>query len=333
MTRGISPADAVRPWLGAALVAAALIAVTVPAAAEINWHASYDEALAAADRSDRPILVFVYLSEQTDRISGPREEIRLNRQSQRRAERRDARMMLEQTFTAPEVVAAAKGFEALKLDLVDPATDDARRALRVSPGVDVATETRAAMYPISVFLDSAGQELFRRHGSMPALGFAALLDQASKLHHARIGVLDNPQDAANRRSLGRAYMEMGPAPEDHAYRSAVEHLEAAIRLDPENETGAKFDAEVDLAILSVAESPAEAIRRLTELQAEDEDSHRRLEIEYYVAVAHFVQENVPAARQILSRFKTDDEDSPYFDSPWTPQALGLLQYIKQLGGG
>ncbi len=331
MTRGISQSGAVRPWLGAALVAAVLIAAAVPVAAEIHWHESYEAALAAADRADKPILVFVYLSEQTNRFSGPREEIRLNRQGRSRTGRLDAHMMLEQTLTAPEVAAAAEGFEAVKLDLVDPATDDARRALRVSPGVDVATETRAAMYPISVFLDSAGQELFRRHGSMSALGYATLLDQASQLHDARNAVLDDPQDAVARRNLGRAYMEMAPAPEDHAYTSAVEHLEAAVRLDPQNESGAKFDAQVDLAILSVAEAPAEAIQRLTELQTEDEDSHRRLEIEYYVAVAHFVQENVQAARQILSRFENPGEDSPYFDSPWTPQALGLLQYIKQLG--
>jgi tetratricopeptide (TPR) repeat protein len=165
---------------------------------------------------------------------------------------------------------------------------------------------------------------------MPALGFAAQLDRAAHLHKSHQEVLDNPRDPVKRRNLGRAYLEMDPTPEGHVYNEAIQHLEAAIELDPGNETGAKFDAQVDLAILSIPESPDQSVNRLFQLQTEDEDDHRKLEIQYYMAVAHFVMEEYSEAKKLLREFETNDKSSPYYDSEWTPQALGLLQYIKQL---
>lgn len=321
----------IRP-LTVALAAVLLVAAAVPgAAAGINWHDSYESALSAAGQSDKPILVFVYMSEQNRSASGPREQIRINREdAQGSGQRLDVVRMLQETLNAPEVVEAATQFESFKLDLLDPANDDARRQLKVSPGVDVSTDTRAAMYPLTVFLDSSGHELFRRPGSMPALGYAALLGQAAKLQAARNAVLDDPRDATKRRQLGRAYMEMDPTPEDRIYEAAVEHLQAAIQLDPQNETGANFDAQVDLAILSIPEAPEEAVGRLFELQTQGNDGHRKLEIQYYMAVAHFVMEDYASAKKLLREFETEDRNSPYWDSPWTPQALGLLEYVKQL---
>lgn len=321
-----------RRWPTAALLIAALVCLIAgPALAKINWHDSYEAALAAAEESGKPIFIFVYLGDQVGERVGPREEIRLDRrQSTSRRQRIDVTRMLEQTLTAPEVMEAAKQFEALKLDLLDRANDEARHALRVSPGVDPSGETRAAMYPITVFLDPSGEELFRRHGSMPAVGYAAQLDQAARLHALRAAVNEDPRDPVKRRELGRAYMEMDPTPEGRIYATAVEHLEAAIRLDPDNAAGAKFDARVDLAILDIPQSPEQSVTRLNELQGEDADGHRALELQYYTAVAHFAMEDYNAARQILRKFETDDRRSPYRDSPWTPQALGLLEYIKQL---
>lgn len=312
------------------LVATVLIVAAGPAAAKINWHDSYESALEAAEKSGKPVFVFVYLSDQ-GQFSGPREEIRLNQRSHPGSQRRiDVRQMLEQTLSDPEVMEAAKQFEPVKLDLCDPANDTARRELRVSPGVDPSTSTRVGMYPITVFVDPEGEELFRRHGSMPAVGYAAQLNQAAELHSRRNAVLEDPRDPVKRRELGRAYMEMDPTPEDRIYDAAVEHLEAAIRLDPENETGANFDARVDLAILSIPESPENSVAKLFQLQSEDDDGHRKLEIQYYMAVAHLVLEDYDAARKLLREFETDDRRSPYWDSPWTPQALGLLEYIKQI---
>jgi len=324
-----------RAMLPAAVLTGLLIALAIaPASAKINWHDDYDAALAAAEKSDKPIFVFVYLSDQGGAFSGPREHIRLDRPDTADARHRlDVQRMLNETLSSPEVTDAAKMFEAVKLDLLDPASDAVRRRLQVSPAVDPDPEiqARVAMYPLTVFLDQTGTELFRRHGCMPALGYAAQLQQAASLHEKREAVLADPRDPVARRELGRAYMEMDPTPEDRIYDSAVEHLEAAIRFDPDNATGANFDARVDLAILEIPESPEQSIPRLFQLQTEDLDDHRKLEIQYYMAVAHFVMEDYKSAKQLLREFETDDEDSPYWDSPWTPQALGLLEYIKQIG--
>ena len=318
-------------WLTTALMATLLTATAGPAAARIDWHDSYSAALEAAEQSGKPIFAFVYLSDQPGQFAGPREEIRLEERTHPGSGRPlDLKRMLNQTLSDPAVTAAAKQFEAVKLDLRDPTNDDARRRLKVSPGVDPSSETRVAMYPITVFLDSTGTELFRRHGTMAAVGYAAQLDRAAQLNEKRDAVLDDPRDPVKRRELGRAYMEMDPTPEDRIYDAAVEHLEAAIRFDPGNETGANFDARVDLAILSIPKSAEEAVSKLFQLQGEDEDGHRKLEIQYYMAVAHFVSEDYASARKLLREFQTEDKHSPYWDSPWTPQALGLLQYIKQI---
>ncbi|HCA45904.1 MAG TPA: hypothetical protein DEP45_00730 [Armatimonadetes bacterium] len=196
--------------------------------------------------------------------------------------------------------------------------------------MDAGTETRVAMYPITLFLDPTGQELFRRHGCMPAVGYAAQLQQGYDLFLKRQAVLDAPQDARKRRDLGRAYMELDPTAGDRVYAAAVEHLEAAIQLDPGNATGASFDARVDLAVLRLPEGPAEAVSALTALQSEDVDGHRKLETQYYMAIAHFVLEDYASAKRVLREFETDNRNSPYYDSPWTPQALGLLEYLKQI---
>jgi tetratricopeptide (TPR) repeat protein len=330
MIQSSAPLKAFARTLAVALTAT-LLTFAAGSAAEINWHDSYETALEAAEKSGKPVFAFVYLSEQEQQSSGPREEIRIDRPGAARGgQRLNVEQMLEQTLADPEVIAATEKFEAVKLDLVDPATDSARHALKVSPGVDAATETRAAMYPITVFLDSTGKELFRRHGSMQPIGYAAQLGQATRLHERREAVLDNPQDPVKRRELGRAYMELDPTPGDRIHDAAVEHLEAAIRFDPDNEEGANFDARVDLAILQIPEATEQSVEELTELQREDGDGHRALEIQYYAAVAHFVLENYAAARKLLREFETDDRNSPYWDSPWTPQALGLLEHIKQI---
>ncbi len=331
MTRPSERRRSTSAILSAAILFAALSAVGAPSAcAAIDWHGSLDKALQAAEKSGKPVFAFVYLGEQTPGASGQREEISLRREGDPVASQQvDIERMLKLTLSDPDVVAAARGFEALKLDLCDPRTDAARIALKVGPGVDAINETRVGMYPITVFLDSSGEEIFRRHGCMPALGYAAQLEQARELLEKRSAVLDDPQDAVKRRNLGRAYMEMDPTPDGHIYLAAVENLEEAVRLDPRNETGANFDARVDLTILAIPRDPKQSVPELFRLQSEDADDHRKLEIQYYMAVAHFVMEDYASARQLLREFETEDRNSPYWDSPWTPQALGLLEYIKQ----
>lgn len=313
-----------------AVMLGVLVTAGAVCAGQIDWHDGFEEAMAAAEQSGKPVFAFVYLGDEVNRPSGPREQIQVRRQGSRSSGTRlNVEEMLDDILHDQQVVAAARNFEAVKIDLCEPQSDAARRQLNVSPGI--AENTRVGMYPITVFLEPSGQELFRRHGCMPAIGYASQLDTAYDLHRKKQAAEADPRDPVKRRELGRAYMEMDPTPDDRIYRAAVENLEAAIRLDPDNSTGANFDARVDLAILSIPQSEEDALQKLFQLQSEDTGGHRKIEIQYYMAVAHFVNEDYASAKKLLREFETNDRKSPYYDSPWTPQALGLLEYIKQSG--
>ena len=314
------------------MIAAAAIAIllVLPASAQgINWHTSLDDGLRPAEASHKPMIVFVYLGADDDYV-GQREDISLTGdRADRQRQVLDIRRMIDRTLTDAGVVAAARSFEPVMLDLRLKANDDARERLKVSPVVSEGTDHRVGVYPITLFLDSHGDELFRRHGYLPPEAYELQLLRAANLFDGLRETIANPDDATARRNLGRAYMEMDFARGDRFYEAAVRNLEMAVELDPRNESGASYDARVDLAILRLPDNPTEALRALAELQAEDEEDSRRLEIQYYMAVAHYVLEDHAAAARILSDFETDDRRSPYFDSPWTPQALGLLQYIRR----
>ncbi len=313
-------------------VIVALAAAATASAAEIDWHKSFEKGLEAAGDSGKPILVFVYISGSETGHVGERREISLpGSESSRHQQQLDRRRMLEETLTDPGVVNAAEAFEPVLLDLRLKANDSARERLKVSPVVSGSGE-RVGVYPITLFLDSNGDELFRRHGYLPANGYELQLERAATLFEKLDEIVEDPDDPVLRRELGRAYMEMDFSKGDPFYEAAVRHLEKAIELDPDNATGAKFDARVDLAILRLPDNPEEALGKLFQLQSEDEDGNRRLEIQYYMAVAQYVLEDYEAAMQILSRFETPNKDSRYYDSPWTPQALGLLQYLRRATG-
>ncbi len=311
-----------------------LLLACAAAEAGIDWHESLEAALEAAGESGKPLLVFVYIGGQDADFEGQRQQIHLPGSEEDRARQRvQVSEMLNDTLVDPGVVHAAEAFEAVRLDLRLRCNDAARRRLHISPGVDPATGVRAGMYPITLFLDSNGDELFRRHGSLPPVAYQLQLERAANLFAKLDAVAAQPGDAVARRELGRAYMEMDFAPDDPFYRAAVRNLEKAIELDPDNATGAKYDARVDLAILHLPDDPGTAVGSLFQLQVEDPDGRRRLEIQYYMAVAQYVLEHYDEAIQLLAQFETEDRDSPYYDSPWTPQALGLLAHIRARQGG
>ncbi len=318
MAARVRPTDRrglVRSTFIALLAALATFASSVAPAAQVRWHDSFEDGLAAAAESHKPIMVFAFVSQPGGVYDFAHDG------------------MLRETLVDPGVVEASELFEAVRLDVRLRRNDEARRRLKVSPVVSASTGVidgeRVAAYPITLFLDHRGEELFRRHGYLPPAAYRMQLERAANLFHGLNEVTQNPRDAVARRGLGRAYMEMDFAPDDPFYRGAIENLERAISLAPDNVTGANFDARVDLAILRMPDDPAQGLAALSELLDEDERSDRRFEIQYFMAVAHYVQEDLREAVRILARFETDDRDSAYFDSPWTPQALGLLEHLRR----
>ncbi len=313
------------------LVAAAILAIALPVSArEVDWYTSFEDALEAARESRKPILVFVYLGTETDDYEGVQERITLpGSRAARERQAVDHRRMIDTTLKSPGVQEAARAFEPVMLDIRLKDNDEARQRLKVSPVVRTNDEQqeRVGVYPITLFLDANGDELFRRHGYLPPEAYELQLVRATNLFEKLREVVEDPEDPVLLRNLGRAYMEMDFSRGDRFYRAAIRNLEKAIQRDPDNATGANFDARVDLAILRLPDNPRGALDTLGRL-AEEEEGERSLEIQYYRAVAHYVSEDHDAASRILSDFETDDRNSPYFDSEWTPQALGLLQHIR-----
>ncbi len=298
-----------------ALAALCVCATAVAGAARARWHRSFEDGLAAAAQSGKPILVFAYISQPGGVYDFAHDG------------------MLHETLVDEGVVEALKAFEPVMLDVRDRRNDAARRRLKVSPVVTSATGVvdveRVAAYPITLFLDRRGEELFRRHGYLPPDAYRVQLERSAVLFEKLRAVTDQPDSAVARRELGRAYMEMDFAPDDPFYQAAVENLERAITLDPNNLTGARFDARVDLTILHLPDDPEQALTDLRELQTEAAEGDRRFEIQYYTAVAQYVLQDIRGAIRTLERFETADDTSPWFDSPWTPQALGLLKHLRE----
>jgi len=306
----------------------------------IVWHESFEEALGSAQTSHKPMVVCAF-----------------------RGHSAAYKQMVAMTFASPEVIAASQQFECFALDITLPENEDLLGRLRLGPvegealglGEGEVGDVYGA-YPITVFLDHEGTEHFRRHGSLPPTAFAGQLNKAHRLIECLAGVADTPNRARAHRELGRAYMEMDIQEGDPYYKAVTRHLERAIELDPDNVTGANFDARVDLTIFRIPNAPEEAFARLFELQSDASAHERRFEIQYYLAVAQCAmgnakliaaeealgegQElseqqtaNIPrpffaAAAEMLMPFYTDDERSPYYGNEWTPEALALLYQLR-----
>ncbi len=308
--------------VGLAAALAVLIVCSVASAAPVPWHKSFDDALEAAHDSDKPILVFVHLGPMNRKDGSGNDPA--------------YEQMVGDTLTDEAVVSAASAFECVELDLRKRSSDEARDKLHVAPirdeltgrPADAPADALTGVYPITLFLDRNGEESFRMNGYMPAGAYALQLTKAALVIKYQEDVARAPEDAVARRNLGRIYMEMFTEDTDKFYKAAITNLELAVALDPDNQTGANYDAQVDLAIMHLPDDLEAGFATLFHLLSEDTKRTRRFEIQYYMGVAQYALENAPAAIEILQNFETADRESPYFDNEWTALALALLNHIR-----
>ncbi len=307
-----------RDILMLALMAATLVIESPAMAARIPWLPDLDAALHAAGESGKPIMVFVHVGAMDRGTRGNPDWVDGYHQ------------MATETLVDEFVVEAAQRFECLELDLRKRSNDASRDKLRVGAVRDPNDRDLTGLYPITLFLDQSGDESFRLHGYLPPLAYAVQLKKADQLIGYQGQLALTPDDPVVRRNLGRTYMEMYAEPGDSFHLAALDNLERAIALDPDNETGANYDARVDLAIFRLPDDPEAAFTKLFQLQAEDPDRERRFEIQYYMAVSQYAISNPQMATQILASFETKDRESPYYSNEWTAQALGLLAHIRAM---
>lgn len=292
-------------WRPVAFLLLLLPAGTGLRAAELDWHTRWEAAQAAAQTSGKFLLAYVYHPSHAACVE-----------------------MDRSTFQDSRVIAAIKNFEFLALNSTTAAARSFGDKYRVGvrSNVDKGLEMDFAAVPAYLFLDASGREYFRSFGYYPPPAFLTLLQQVTQVINLTRQLdtqATNPRLLAD---LGHLYLEME--------RSELGRplLEQAVKLDPENRTGALADAELDLTILSIPDDPLAAFSRLMRHHFTYPQSTRRLEIKYYMAVAQLAGERVEAAERILMDFAaippSDDPQSDY-RNPWTVRADLLLKQLRE----
>jgi thioredoxin-related protein len=284
-------------------------AVPTPAAEEIEWYSSVEDAQSAARASGKPVYFFIFQ---------PSDEA--------------CRTMRFTTLRDEKVLALLGAFECCAIDteLRENRPFVQKYSWIETEGEVADVEVKISKLPTNLFMDAGGKELYIRWGYLPAAGFATLLEQIIYQDAQRQALERDPKDARAAANLGHVMLELGLSPE-----IAREHLDQAVANDPGNATGAREDATLDLVILSIPQDPAKAYEALEAFLRMYPDTGRALEVRYFKAVALAAQDDRAKwqqALELLRTFKTPDRSRPEFDSPWTPLALGLEADLRRVLG-
>ena len=296
-------------WIVLCALGILAAAVSTPAAEEIQWYASVQDAQSAARASGKPVYFFIFQ---------PSDEA--------------CRTMRFTTLRDDKVLALLGGFECCA---IDTELRENRPFVQKYSWIETEdevpdVEVKISKLPTNLFMDAGGKELYIRRGYLPAAGFATLLEQVTYQDAQRQALKRDPQDARACANLGHIMLELGLSPE-----IAKEHLNQAVANDPENATGAREDATLDLVILSIPQDPARAFEALEAFLRSYPNTKRSLEVRYFKAVALAAQDDRAKWQQaveLLGTFKTPDRSRPEFDSPWTPLALGLEAELRRVLG-
>lgn len=286
---------------GVCLTAAAIADTPEPV---INWHDTWLGAQAAARKSGRRVLTYIYHHNQPACVE-----------------------MDRTTLATPAVIEALNaGFEPLQ---VNGASSRARAfldkyAVGTRESVDRGVAISSGAYPAYLLLDAKGTEAFRAYGYYPPDAFVQLLEQLRRLGALADALAAQPQDARVGAQLGHLYLEL-ERPEQ-----GKPLLAQAVQLDPENRAGARQEAELDLTILAIPDQPDEAFRGLVTYRFSYPESARGLEARYYMAVARLAGRHYDQAEKLLLDFAAIPKDHPDYRDPWTARADLLLQQLREL---
>ncbi len=279
----------------------------------LRWSTDYNQALAEARRAGRPTYVYIWARYNPDCVA-----------------------MADNTLNYDAVMAQLAAFELIALDAHNRANFAFFDRYQIpyyrmeAPNAEVPYEAGmriegAARYPTSLFLDEQGREVYRLYGYVEGKGFAAVLARVTEVLKAWNSHRADPTSAVAEAQLGHLYMMLQVMPE------ARKHLEAALQLDPQNQTGLHPDIRLDLIIMGIPENPGPAIslQALQQWQRQNAAHPRGLEAVYYEAVAQVALDNLDAALQLLMRFRQAKPGSPEYESQWYLPAMQLIAAINK----
>ena len=156
------------------------------------------------------------------------------------------------------------------------------------------------------------------------VAYLTLLDHLNVVVDLQRKLAAQPGDALLCAQLGHVYLTMERDDLGKPY------LLQAVKLDPDNRAGAKADAELDLIILAIPDDPAAAVNQLMTYRFSYRDTPRRLEIQYYIAVAQIAATNYDAAERTLRDFAAITPTDPDYRNQWVVRADLLIKMLKDL---
>ncbi|MFP3904574.1 MAG: hypothetical protein ACLFWB_10075, partial [Armatimonadota bacterium] len=298
----------------ASCVAVASEKVRLPG--NLNWHESFEAACEASRASDRPVLAFIYVETQPGSIA-----------------------LCNVLMSKDSVAQQLKNFELLGVRYNGESHRNFLQQYDVQPQVRSATEGEGQVtiypsLPTIIYLDNDGTEYYRDKGFTPlpasemnstsALveraenAFSSHLEQVSQLITLLRKTRDEPTAKAHA-AAGHIFLEMTQ------YDRATEHLQAAMALDPTNETGAFADAYLDSIIISIADDTERCLQQLEDFRARFPDSDRLHEVEYYRAACLVALERYTKARSVLEQAISEAEGTDAANAPWFLHAQELLE--------
>ncbi len=301
------------PW--ACSLAGLLALGSVGMAAEgVEWHRGWEQARTAARASGRCVFVYVYQHYRPTCVE-----------------------METKTFAQAEIIKALRAHFEL-MAVAANSTQQREFLDRYRLGMQEIDEGEyevgVTACPAYVVLDATGREYIRFFGYYPPGQFREIIDYLAEIVRLSDHLADQPDDALACARLGHLHLALD------RMQTGKPWLERAVALDADNRLGARQEAELDLAILSIPDEPQAAYGRLVAYRLAHPDSPRALEVLYYMAVAQVAAEHYQDAERILLDFQSippllpdNKTPNPLYRSKWCEQADVLLKQLRRLDRG
>ena len=292
------------------------MAVSAVVAEPNVWRENWEPAFSSAQQGGKPI--YVYIWERHHMAPEDWAKLREYDPSDR---------MNRLTLVKEQVKDMLRGYALCALAVHDPRNRDFID--KHVPGLlPEAHEDRAVhssyRLPFHLFFDSSGQKVFQVYGYIPEQWFVQIIEAVNLL-------VTVPESADAPLIQARACARLGHlCLELKLYEEAKSSLNQALELDAENRAGVRADAELDLTIMTIPDEPAQAYRALESYLNTYPNSQRRIEVNYFVAVAKYVDGDEGRAIQILEEIAKIRQPASQEEERWINNAVVLLDQLRNV---
>ncbi len=279
-----------------------------------TWYENWEKASAQAQKSGKPVYVYVwgYPRMSARNWAKVQKDNPCYRMSQSTLANRQVKLLLRDYVLC-----------ALEVHMPPNRQFIHKHAPGLLPDADEEQAGFSAYrLPFHLFFNKSGEKVFQVYGYIPAQWFVQTLEAVQLLIKGQGAEDDKLKQARAYARLGHICLELG------LYEEAKKYLEHTIKLDRDNKTGARADAELDLTIISIPDAPVKASRALESYLDDHPNSTRCTEVRYFLAVAQYYSDNRSGAIRILEQIERIQEPSSEQERRWIEYAAILLQQLQ-----